>query len=330
MEWSRGKHRPFGPEGRKNQTEVQREIAQARDRWLKQWTPLLTSNQRPMNPYRVIRDLDNTLDRENSIVTHDAGQRVRSPYVCRGQRTRWPCRMSMEWSRGKHRPFGPEGRKNQTEVQREIAQARDRWLKQWTPLLTSNQRPMNPYRVIRDLDNTLDRENSIVTHDAGHPRDQMMPFYTATAPHSYIGWGKTTHLGYGIGLMIGAKIAHPDKFCLNVMGDAAFGQAGLDIETAVRAGTPITTVVINNHGMGGYPGHMPTAYELYGASALSGDYAKVAEGLGAVGIHVNEPDSIVPAVKRAQQLNAEGHTCLIEIATKEENRMSLPPWAGGH
>lgn len=205
----------------------------------------------------------------------------------------------------------------------QIAEIRKKWLQEWTPKLSSGEVPINPYRVVRDLDATLNREKSIVTHDAGHPRDQMMPFYTATSPHSYIGWGKTTHLGYGIGLMIGAKLAMPDRFCMNFMGDAAFGQAGLDIETAVRAGTPITTVVINNEGMGGYPQGMPTAFELYGASSLSGDYAKIAEGLGATGIKVEKPDGIIPAIKQAQKLNADGKTCLIEVRTGMENRMSI-------
>ena len=63
----------------------------------------------------------------------------------------------------------------------------------------------------------MDKENSVVTHDAGAPRDMIMPFYTATVPHSYVGWGKTTHLGYGIPLMTGVKLACPDKFCLNFM-----------------------------------------------------------------------------------------------------------------
>jgi thiamine pyrophosphate-dependent acetolactate synthase large subunit-like protein len=212
----------------------------------------------------------------------------------------------------------------------EIAEIRKQWMAEWTPLLTSNEAPVNPYRVIAEIEKTLDRENSVVTHDAGHPRDQMMPFYTATTPHSYVGWGKTTHLGYGIGLMIGAKMAMPNRFCMNFMGDAAFGQAGLDIETAVRAGTPITTVVINNEGMGGYPQNMPTAFELYGASSLSGDYAKVAEGLGAVGIKVEKAEGVAPALKQAQRLNAEGKTCLIEVRTSMENRMSIYGGGDGH
>lgn len=210
-----------------------------------------------------------------------------------------------------------------SKVKAEIAAVRKQWMEEWAPRLTSADVPINPYRVIKELDATLDREKSVVTHDAGHPRDQMMPFYTATSVHSYVGWGKTTHLGYGIGMMIGAKLAMPDRFCMNFMGDAAFGQAGLDLETAVRAGAPITTVVINNEGMGGYPQGMPTAFELYGASSLSGDYAKVAEGLGATGIKVEKPEGLVPAIQQAQKLNAEGKTCLIEVRTAMENRMSI-------
>ena len=54
---------------------------------------------------------------------------------------------------------------------------------------------------------TVDVANTIITHDAGSPRDQLSPFWEATAPLSYIGWGKTTQLGYGLGLAMGAKLA---------------------------------------------------------------------------------------------------------------------------
>jgi thiamine pyrophosphate-dependent acetolactate synthase large subunit-like protein len=218
--------------------------------------------------------------------------------------------------------IGERGRKGQTNVANEIAEIREQWLAEWTPLLNSDEMPINTYRVIGELENTLDKENSIVTHDAGAPRDTIMPFYRATAPHSYIGWGKTTHLGYGIPLMIGAKLAKPDKFCLNFMGDGAFGMSGLDIETSVRAGAPITTVVLNNGGMATYPGGYPTASELFGVTHMSGDYAKIAEGLGAVGITVTQPSEVAPVLKKAQQLNAEGKTVLLDIHTNLEPRRS--------
>ena len=77
-------------------------------------------------------------------------------------------------------------------------------------------------------------------------------------------------------------MAEPDRFCLNFMGDGAFGMSGLDIETSVRAGAPITTIVLNNGGMATYPGGYPVANELFGLTRMGGDYAKIAEGMGAV------------------------------------------------
>ena len=218
--------------------------------------------------------------------------------------------------------IGETGREERNGVSAAIGELKEHWLAEWRPLLESDEVPINTYRVIGDLDKTLDRENSIVTHDAGAPRDTIMPFYTATVPHSYIGWGKSTHLGYGIPLMIGAKLANPDKFCLNFMGDGAFGMSGLDIETSVRAGAPITTVLLNNRGMATYPGGYPTARERFGATEMTGDYAKIAEGLGAVGMTVTDPSDVAPSLMKARQLNAEGATVLLDVHTNLEGRRS--------
>jgi thiamine pyrophosphate-dependent acetolactate synthase large subunit-like protein len=219
--------------------------------------------------------------------------------------------------------IGPQGRKGKTTVPAEIAQIKAKWYEEWMPLLTDDSEPINPYRVIWEIDRNLDKERSIVTHDAGAPRDEMVPFFTATVPHSYIGWGKSTHLGYGIPLMIGAKMAYPDRFCLNFMGDAAFGMSGLDIETSARAGLPITTVLSNNGIMATYPANVyPTAQDKYGVTRMQGDYAKIAEGMGAVGIKVTKPAEIAPALKRAQRLNAEGKTVLLDIRTRREEKRS--------
>ena len=218
--------------------------------------------------------------------------------------------------------IGQNGRKDQSKVAGEIAKLKDGWMAEWTQILNSGDVPINTYRVIGELERNLDKVNSIVTHDAGAPRDTIMPFYTSTVPHSYIGWGKTTHLGYGIPLMIGAKLAKPDKFCLNFMGDGAFGMSGLDIETSVREGAPITTIVLKNGGMATYPGGYPTASELFGTTHMTGDYAKIAEGMGAVGITVTQPSEVANALKQAQQLNAEGKTVLLDTHTNLEARRS--------
>ena len=186
--------------------------------------------------------------------------------------------------------IGEAGRRSDTSTKEAIAQVKEEWLDEWSPLLNSDMNPINPYRLVNEINKAVDHETTVFTHDAGHPRDQVMPFYTATVPNSYIGWGKSTHLGYGIPLMIGAKIASPDKFCVNFMGDAAFGMSGLDLETANRNGAPITTIVLNNGTMGGYNRSLPTAMGEYGAGNMTGDYAGVAEALGGVGIKIVNPD----------------------------------------
>lgn len=204
----------------------------------------------------------------------------------------------------------------------EIKKVKEEWASEWNSLLNSSMNPINPYRLVNEINNNIDHENTIVTHDAGHPRDQMMPFITATTPGSYIGWGKSTHLGYGIPLMIGAKIAEPDKFCINFMGDGAFGMSGLDIETSQRSGNPITTIVMNNGTMGGYPQNYPQSIEKYQTIKMTGNYAKIAEGMGAKGISVQNPDEIKKSILDARKYNKEGYSVLIDVKTQPELKMS--------
>ena len=220
---------------------------------------------------------------------------------------------------------GEGGRAEDARTAEEIAVTKAGWLAEWAPLLNSDEKPINPYRVIREINRHVDHANAVVTHDAGNPRDQIMPFYHAAKPHGYIGWGKTTHLGYGIPLAIGAKMAAPEKFCMNFMGDLAFGHTGMEIETAVRAEIPITTVVINNLTMGGYDDKMPVAMERFGVGNQSGDYAGVAEALGAKAIHVEDVAGIGPALEAAKRANAEGEVAMIEIRTRQETRFSTYP-----
>ncbi|MCS5570787.1 MAG: thiamine pyrophosphate-requiring protein [Pseudomonadales bacterium] len=206
-----------------------------------------------------------------------------------------------------------------TGVQDRIAKSRAEWMESWRPYLTNDDTPISPYRIIHEMGQNLDLENSVVTHDAGAPRDQIVPFYTATTPHSYVGWGKSTHLGFSIPLMIGAKMAMPERFCINLMGDGAFGMSGLDIETSSRAGIPITTIVLNNGIMATYPGGFPTAREQFGVSHMQGNYATIAQGMGAEGIVVEKTEEIAPALTQAQRFNADGKTVLIDVRTRAED-----------
>ncbi|MDQ0314582.1 thiamine pyrophosphate-requiring protein [Amorphus orientalis] len=218
-----------------------------------------------------------------------------------------------------------EGTRPHDAVAAEIADVHAGWLAEWMPKLTSEEAPLSPYRVLWDLQHTVDVERTIITHDAGSPRDQLSPFWVATAPLTYLGWGKSTQLGYGLGLAMGAKLARPDMLCINVWGDAAIGFTGMDFETAVRERIPILSILLNNFSMAMELPIMEVSTEKYRATDISGNYAAFAEALGGYGERVTDPAEIVPAIRRAIAKTEAGVPALLEFITAKELALSKYP-----
>src|SRR5207302_6675522 len=207
-------------------------------------------------------------------------------------------------------------------VTRGISSLKGEWMEQWMPRLTQNTTPLSPYRVIWELLRTVDVKNTIITHDAGSPRDQLSPFWVSENPLGYIGWGKTTQLGYGLGLAMGAKLARPDKLCINVWGDAAIGFTGMDFETAVRERLPILSILFNNFSMAIELKVMEVATEKYRSTDISGNYADMARAFGGYGERVTEPGEVVAAIRRGIEQTQQGHPALLEFITQKEVQTS--------
>ena len=216
------------------------------------------------------------------------------------------------------RQIGEHGRGDVEGVADEIARVRVEFMAEWGPRLSSDEVPISPYRVISEIANAVDVSNTIITHDSGYPREQIVPFWQPVRPRGYLGWGKSTQLGYGLGLAMGAKIARPDMTVVNLMGDAAFGMSGMDIETAARSSIGTLTVILNNGVMTHYHDHFPHAAEHWGSNKLGGHYAKVAEGLGAYAERVDAPDQVGPALQRGLEATRNNQPAVIEMITKEE------------
>ncbi|MBB3166053.1 thiamine pyrophosphate-requiring protein [Rhizobium laguerreae] len=204
----------------------------------------------------------------------------------------------------------------------EIAAVRAAFMEKWMPLLTSDSTPISPYRVVWEIMQAIDPKTSIVTHDAGNPRDQFCPFYVASTPGGYIGWGKTTQLGSGLGFAMGARLARPDATVVNLMGESAFGMVGIDFETAVRCNLPVLTIVLRNNVLGGYAKSMPIATTKYGANRVTGSYAPIAEALGGYAECVADPEMLRPALLRALDKVKAGQAALVEVVTHEEPRLA--------
>ena len=194
-------------------------------------------------------------------------------------------------------------RKDDQSTAKEVQSEREGWLAQWRTKLSS--------------------EDAIVTHDSGSPRDQIVPFYRSNGPRTYLGWGKSHGLGTGLGLIMGAKLAAPEKVCVNFMGDAAFGMVGLDFETAVRSNIPIITVVLNNSTMAVETRQMADSHGLYGTRDLGGNYADLGKAMGGYAERIEDPSQISAAFTRARKVTEEeGKAVLLEFITSEETELS--------
>ena len=216
-----------------------------------------------------------------------------------------------------------DSRRNNEAIAREVTSEREGWLAGWLAKLTDNSRPINPYRVIWDFMRTIPPEDAIVTHDSGSPRDQIIPFYRSNGPRTYLGWGKSHGLGTGLGLTIGAKLAQPDKVCVNFMGDAAFGMVGLDLETAVRSNLPIITVVLNNSTMAAETNAMADSHRLYNSRDLGGNYADMGTAMGGYAERIDDPGEVAAAFARARKVTEErGRAVLLEFITSSETEAS--------
>jgi acetolactate synthase I/II/III large subunit len=208
------------------------------------------------------------------------------------------------------------------DVPARIAELRKAWLAEWAPKLENDAAPINPYRVIAELNRLVDKERTTITHDAGSPRDQTTPFWESTAPLTYIGWGKTTQLGSGLGFAMGAKLARPGHLCINVWGDAAIGFTGMDLETAARERIPILSILFNNFSMAIEIPIMQVSQAKYGSTDISGNYADMARSFGCYGERITDPGDIVEALKRGIAATEQGQPALLEFITDKERTVS--------
>jgi thiamine pyrophosphate-dependent acetolactate synthase large subunit-like protein len=220
--------------------------------------------------------------------------------------------------------LGQAGQAKATATIAEIAQLKAEFKAEWDERLRCNDDgAISPYRVIHEMNTLFDKSKSVVTHDAGNPRDQIIPFYDVETPRGYLGWGKSTHLGSSLGMALGAKLARPDWLSVNFVGDAGFGMSGMDFETAVRAKLPIMTVLVNNHVMGGYDAYMPDANEKYKSSTLGGDYTGVAKALGGYAERVEKASDVRAALSRGIEQTQAGNPVLLEFMTREEPVLAM-------
>ena len=179
----------------------------------------------------------------------------------------------------------------------------------------SDNTPIHPLRLAREIDSFMDREDDIVVADGGDTTTWMGMTRTINKPGRYLDYGIFGSLAVGLPYANAAKLKNPDKRVLLITGDGSIGFNFMEFENAIRKNLAIVVVISNDLGWGMIRhsqeiriGHAIEAGTLIGRV----DYHKMVEALGGKGFLVEKPADIRPAIEAAF---ASGKTCCINVMT---------------
>jgi acetolactate synthase-1/2/3 large subunit len=179
--------------------------------------------------------------------------------------------------------------------------------------LNDARSPLHPVRIYKELGEVLERD-AIVVGDGGDFVSYAGRFIDTFQPGCWMDPGPFGCLGAGPGQAIGAQLAHPERQVCLLLGDGAFGFAGMEFDTMARHGLPVVGVMGNN-GIWALE-HHPMKF-LYGYSVAAElrpetRYDQMVEALGCDGVLVREPEELRPALEQAFE---SGRPTLVNVLT---------------
>ena len=214
------------------------------------------------------------------------------------------------------RELYPEGRRN-TALAERIAAYRKEFKASNTEMETSDAFPMMPERILADVRAVLPRD-AIITTDVGWNKNGVGQQFDIYTPGSILTPGGYATMGFGPPAAVGAKIAHPDKVVLSLVGDGGFGQNPAVLATAREENVGVVWVVMNNNAFGTIAGLQKAHYGMTHGTVFPRDgdeylpnYADVAKAYGIEGIRVRSAAEFKPALEQAI---ASGKPTVIDVA----------------
>lgn len=180
-------------------------------------------------------------------------------------------------------------------------------------LLAAAATPVLPTRVYGELAARLDRD-AVVVCDGGDFVSYAGRHVPVHEPGCWLDSGPYGCLGTGMGYAMAARLAHPDRQVVALLGDGAAGFSLMDVDTLVRHQLPVVMVVGNNGiwGLEKHPMRMLYGYDVAADLQPGCRYDQVAAALGGAGETVSEPDEVGPALDRAL---ASGVPYLVNVLT---------------
>jgi len=157
------------------------------------------------------------------------------------------------------------------------------------------------------LDNLykVTRGNAYVTSDVGQHQMWTAQFYKFAKPYRWINSGGLGTMGFGLPAAMGVQLAHPRSTVACVTGEGSIQMCIQELSTCLQYGLPIKVITLNNRYLGMVRQWQEFFYQgRYAMSYMDAlpDFVKLAESYGHVGMHIEKPADVVPALKEAMKL----------------------------
>ena len=195
----------------------------------------------------------------------------------------------------------------------EIEKMKSEWWNKVRSDVESSEVPITPKIVMKELISVLPKNSIIITESGGAASQFTSQHLNISEPDStYLLAKGLGGLGYVLPATIGARLASPSRNVVGVMGDGCMGYSSGELDTIRRIGKKVTLIVFNNSGFSWIKTYQHLFYDkrFYSVDFSPIDYAKVAEGFGVRGVHVEKPSELKGALEQAFRID---ESMLIDI-----------------
>ena len=207
-------------------------------------------------------------------------------------------------------------------VAQEVGAKREEWLARWHPKLHLHEHPINPYRVIADFMRVVDPAEAIVTHNSGSPRERLNPFYRATRPRGYLGWGKSPSARHRARPGHRRQGRRPRQVLRQLHGRRRLWHDRSRFRDRGALRHPDHHDRLKQFDDGDRDPRDEVRRTKDTVRDLGGNYANIAKDLGGWSERVDDPAEIGPAILRARRQNDDGRAALLEFVTSQEQGFS--------
>jgi acetolactate synthase I/II/III large subunit len=198
-----------------------------------------------------------------------------------------------------------------------------RWRKDAADRLESTETPINMGRMLHELNNVMPAESVLVVDGGFAAHWGGLLYDTKKAGRRFLADRGFASIGYGLPGAMGAQLAVPDQAVVGITGDGGFNMVVGELETARRAGTPFTLIIVNNAASGYVKALQHSVYGSYQSSDLTElNYADIAGDFGCQGIRVTDPDALAAAIRTAN--DDRSRPSVIDVVVTRDPAKMLP------